>query len=474
WIYRLMVSEDANFKMKGRDRSSREKDPTLGPGWAYMVASNKYLSYLVKHIHEDEISHCVSFAALWSANNKCAKGLRVSRVGSVSCSRHEVFQPLGTGDLQRGECYSNMDYLFFSSLIRVMLLTVVASYDIACQWGRNFWKRTKGMPESLQLQDWVQIIFKVPKFYLPLHVKKCHSPYSFNYTKGVGRTDGKGVECNWSWLNLAARSVSVMDPGAWEDTIDDLCGFSNWKKTVVLGNSSLRKMVLAIPQVMIHSRAFHSFTAGLREGHEEDLTKWKRKVREWEMDSGASESPYECAEVEATTMADVLARLAAEEHVSLVCDGASALVVKPGPFLITGIEIQQSQAALVLEAKWKNRTTIQATTLQRSRTLLLGKVQALHDIQDTYMPRLRTWIAQQSPPLPTGSNAIPEMIPIYLPSLLPVDVRQAVCVSDLVEQEDALRNAQADEALQDVRAGLRTRTFAPLQAMSNQTSVGSA
>jgi hypothetical protein len=42
-------------------------------------------------------------------------------------------------------------------------------------------------------------------------------------------------------------------------------------------------------------------------------------------------------------MADVLARLAAEEHVMLVRDGASALVVKPGPFLIAGIEIQQSQ-----------------------------------------------------------------------------------------------------------------------------------
>jgi hypothetical protein len=115
----MMVSEDANFKMKGRDRSSRDKDPTLGPGWAYMVASNKYLSFLVKNIEEDEvrntsgvedvifidlqISHCVSFAALWSANNKRAKGLRASGIGSVSCSRHEVFRPLGTGDLQRGE-----------------------------------------------------------------------------------------------------------------------------------------------------------------------------------------------------------------------------------------------------------------------------------------------------------------------------------------------------------------------------------
>jgi hypothetical protein len=51
----MMVSEDANFKMKGHDQSSQDKDPTLGPGWAYMVASNEYLSYLIKHVHEDEV-----------------------------------------------------------------------------------------------------------------------------------------------------------------------------------------------------------------------------------------------------------------------------------------------------------------------------------------------------------------------------------------------------------------------------------
>ncbi|KAJ7727865.1 hypothetical protein B0H14DRAFT_3518738 [Mycena olivaceomarginata] len=460
WIYRLMVSEDANFKMKGRDRSSREKDPTLGPGWAYMVGSDGYLSFLVKHVHEDEISHCVSFAALWSANNKRAKGLRASGIGSVSCSRHEVFRPLGTGDLQKGEKYSNMDFLFFSSLIGITLLTIVASYDIACQWGRNFWKRAKDMPENLQLPDWIEIIFKVPKFHLPPHVKKCHGPYSFNYTKGVGRTDGEGVERNWSWLNSAARSISVMGPGSREDTIDDLCGFSNWKKTVDLGNSLLRKMVLALPQAMIHSCAFHSFTTGLREGHEEDLGKWEMMVRDWEMDNEDSENPYDYAEVEATTMADVLARIAAEEHARLSRDGTSALVVKPRPFLIVGIEIQVSQVALQLEAKRVNRTTIQATTLQRSRTLLLGKVKALHNIQDNYMPGLRTWITQQTPALPTGSNATPEKIPIYLPSSIPANARQSVCVSALVEQEDALRDAQADEALRELRTGLRTCTFA--------------
>lgn len=75
------------------------------------------------------------------------------------------------------------------------------------------------------------------------------------------------------------------------------------------------------------------------------------------------------------------------------------------------------------------------------------------------MPGLRTWISQQNPVLPTGTNATPETIPIYLPSSLPANSRQAVCVTALVEQEDALRNAQADEALRDLCSGLQTRTF---------------
>ncbi|KAJ7040094.1 hypothetical protein C8F04DRAFT_1208826 [Mycena alexandri] len=434
-------------------------DPTLGPGWAYMVANDRYLKHLVQHINEDEISHCVSFAALWSANNKRAKGLRASGVGSVSCSRHEMFRPLGTGDLQKGERYANMDYLFFSSLIGITILTVVASYDIACQWSRKFWSRAEAMPKRLKLPAGLDILFKVPKFHLPPHVKECHGPYSFNYTKGVGRTDGEGVERNWSWLNWAARSISVMGPGAREDTIDDLCGFSNWKKTVDFGNSLLRKMVLAIPQAMLHSRAFHAFTEGLRDGHEEELQKWEKMVRAWEAD-GTQENPYEYAEVEAETMADVMRRFSEEDHARVVQNGAAALEVKPAAFLLAGIEIEQDQQAVSLEAKRRNRTTIQATTLQRQRTLLLGKISKLHDVQAQYMPGLQQWAARQNPPFSAGNNAKPETIKIFLPSALPSDQRESMCIPELSRQEEELRNAQARDALRDLRRGLRTRTFA--------------
>ncbi|KAF8210750.1 hypothetical protein K438DRAFT_1958972 [Mycena galopus ATCC 62051] len=345
-----------------------------------------------------------------------------------------------------------MDYLWFSALMGMILLCVVASHDIACQWSRTFCKRAKNMPKELQLPAWVTVIFKAPKFQLPPHIKKCHGPYSFNYTKGVGRTDGEGVERNWAWLNWAARSVSVMGPGSREDTIDDLCGFLNWKKTVNLGQLLLRKMVLAIPQAMIHSCAFHSFTTGLREEHEEDLRRWEKMVRDWEAvtdkdaDGEGKVDPYNYAEVEAVTMADVLVRLAEEEHARVIRDGELALAVKPGPFLMEGIDLQQAQAALQLEAKRINHTTIQVTSLQRLRTQLLMKVKVFHNIQVTYMPSLQTWLAQQEPALPATNTAKPETIPIYLPSSLLA--------------EDSLRKAQADQGLRELCAALHTRVFA--------------
>ncbi|KAJ7635975.1 hypothetical protein DFH06DRAFT_1139060 [Mycena polygramma] len=429
WIYRLLLSKDANFKLKGRDRSSREKDPTLGPGWAYMVASDDYLKHLVKFVNEDEISHCVSFAALWSANNKRAKGLRASGVGS------------GYRRLAEGGEFNR--------------------YDIACQWGRNFLTRAANMPKHMRLPAGVKILFKVPKFHLPPHIKKCHGPYAFNYTKGVGRTDGEGVERNWSWLNGAARFISVMGPGSREDTIDDLCGFSNWKKPCDLGNSLLRKMVLAIPQAMIHSRAFHAFTDGLREGHEDELQEWEKTVRAWEAHPKPEEldNPYDYPDIEvAESMADVVARISQEDHARVAMSGAAAMAVKPAGFLMAGMEIEETQAEILLEAKRTTRTTIQATTLQRQRTLLLSKISALQDVQETYMPGLRQWITHKGLPAPNKSK--PETIPLYMPSTLPAVDRALLCIPGLVAHEESLRSAQASEGLRALRSGLRTRVFA--------------
>jgi hypothetical protein len=219
WLYSLLLAEDANFKQKSRYRSSNVKDPALGPGWVTFVNNDVYLNHLSKHTDVDEINHCVSFAALWNANTKHAKGLRAMGIGSVTCACHECFLPNGMGDLQKGEryanifsccrCwqligsarYANMDFMFLSSVAGSAIKSIIIPYDIACQWGHNFFSCMANMPQHLWILESVKIQFKVLKFHLPAHISKCYVPFSFNFAKWVSRTDGEGVERNWSWLN---------------------------------------------------------------------------------------------------------------------------------------------------------------------------------------------------------------------------------------------------------------------------------
>ena len=136
--------------------------------------------------------------------------------------------------------YCNMDYIFLSSITSAGSLPIVLSYDVMCQWLKNFWTRIESLPEHLRgrLQKGN---FKgvIPKFHIVVHEELCQQLYSLHYTPGVGRTDGEGIERNWSVLNGAACSTKEMGPGTRRDTLDDFCGFSNYKKVLAFGKWSL-------------------------------------------------------------------------------------------------------------------------------------------------------------------------------------------------------------------------------------------
>jgi len=169
-------------------------------------------------------------------------------------------RPNSIGDLQIGERYYklhynlsfmihtsgiiryiNMDFFFYSGLKDTAIKLFVVSYDIACQWYKNFYTR---MAEAFPL-SWcinthdVDIRFLVPKFHLPAHIEKCQQSFSFNYAKSVGRTDGEAPERGWSDLNGLSYSTREMGPGAHQDTIEDHLGDWNWKKIVGMGKPGI-------------------------------------------------------------------------------------------------------------------------------------------------------------------------------------------------------------------------------------------
>jgi hypothetical protein len=129
-----------------------------------------------------------------------------------------------------------MDYIFASSITQVGLRLITILYDVGCQWFTNFWKRAKHLPPHLGLGLTSKVIHTViPKFHLQSHIEACQSVFSLNFFKGSGRADGEGVERNWDELNGQGPSTSEMLPGARWDTLDDCCGWVNWRKTMGLG-----------------------------------------------------------------------------------------------------------------------------------------------------------------------------------------------------------------------------------------------
>ena len=172
-------------------------------------------------------------------------------IGAVAF-RHQLVQPTGVGDLQKGEKYvqcdsydmlcsqcnrfCNMDYIFLSAVRNLAVLALVASYDIACSGMKNFSMQMEPLPEYLGLDlSHTMITYLIPKFHLPGHGLSCQTTFSFNLTPGVGRTDGEGIEQTWSEMNLTATSTKEMGPGACHDTLDDHWGDLNWKHIINFG-----------------------------------------------------------------------------------------------------------------------------------------------------------------------------------------------------------------------------------------------
>lgn len=129
-----------------------------------------------------------------------------------------------------------MDYIFLSAIIGITVTTILLTYDIICQWSKNFEKRAKLFPVSMH--DAILcllLLLAVPKFHLPAHGDSCQSSYNLTYMVGAGRVDGEGIERGWSLMNSIATATREMGPGFRHDTMDDHWQSMNWRKIVGLG-----------------------------------------------------------------------------------------------------------------------------------------------------------------------------------------------------------------------------------------------
>lgn len=127
-----------------------------------------------------------------------------------------------------------MDYIVLSSLKGHHLSRIVVTYDIACQWSRNFASRMKLYPEDMQLDlNQIELRPAVPDFHIRAHGPDCQQTFSLAFLLHSGRTIGEEVETGWAHMGLAASSIQEMRPANRRETLDDHWGGWNYQKTII-------------------------------------------------------------------------------------------------------------------------------------------------------------------------------------------------------------------------------------------------
>ncbi|KAH7917395.1 hypothetical protein BV22DRAFT_1026398 [Leucogyrophana mollusca] len=438
FLYVLILVMDANFRLKNGMRSTEAADPGLHTGLAYFLPRVLYNAHILKHASQKDISTCSRFKTLAHAESKFSMGLRATGVGLCLCARHEFVRANGVGDLQKGERYCNMDYIFFSALAPLLLLSVVVSYNIACQWKVNLWERMNELPDELQVPLWLAasvFMFGIPKFHCPAHQSRCTIPYSLNLMPGVGRTDGEGIERNWLEMNRVANSTKEMGPGSRHNTLDDHFGHHNWHKYTALGGYRF---------VGHH----HPLTLDFRH----DTTHKAASSTTWEQDK-SMENPYITAKHNLSE-AEVRARLTEEEKTATINETVHAHKTTPSAFLALALTLEESQRRVRSEVKnIASLTANQKSELHQCRTALYRQIQRFRPVQNMYMTGMDQWMERND--MTAESEA--EDIKLWLPSDLDVRTRVEMCSTRLINIEGDLREAQCYDALDKLRNRLCTK-----------------
>lgn len=129
-----------------------------------------------------------------------------------------------------------MDYILLATLITTSV-SLFVTYDIACQFSKNFKKRLPDFPPCMRLDQarCDSLHWAIPKKHWPVHGAKDHSRYSLNYLPYSGRTYGEGIESSWAHINLVSMSTKEMALSFRQETLDGHWGLWNWQKTIRFG-----------------------------------------------------------------------------------------------------------------------------------------------------------------------------------------------------------------------------------------------
>ncbi|CAK5278522.1 unnamed protein product [Mycena citricolor] len=452
FVFMLLLALDANFRLKNRLRANEIEDCSLGPGWGYWVPPDPYNDHWKAYVTEEDISTCITFAALLQKDTRLTTGLRISGVGGCVCARHECMRPNGIGDLQKGERYANMDFIAFSALSGFDLQALTPSYDIGCQWKNKLQERMQRLPPDLHLSlDDITLQCGLPVWHASSHNSECQNANSLSFKRGVGKTDGEGIERVWSTLNPTGYATKTAGLGMRADILEERIDHNNFMKNLGLAHTLPRRLKIAEAERKIQVDAFADVSASVPTSV---MKEWTMNIDAWLADN-RKPNPYVLDSSVCVSEAQVRLDVRKEEE-HLLAEGCMPMSGKTGTaFLTAGIQIEDTQRRIRLEVAG---TTIihpdRANRIEEWRRAVLVKIARFRELQPTFMPAAAALIRDAEPAV----APLPENIKIWMPSAMPASLGDdRGCVLGLLGMEVRLRVGQCENSLGQVRARLHAK-----------------
>ncbi|VDC00600.1 unnamed protein product [Peniophora sp. CBMAI 1063] len=398
WLYRVILSMDANFRLNNKSARKTDRDPNLTDGRAYMAPPKEYDNYIKKTEGQDSAEppcDCSRFGALVLANKKGGTGMRTTGIAGCFCARHEFVQPLGLATLSKGERYSTMDWVFCGALSFLRCAEVTACYDIACQWSKRLavrmrkmkptWVVSTGAAQFLKHHVNKTITYAVPKFHLYAHKMFCQLRYSLGLLLGTGATDGEGCERIWAGANPAASSLREMGPGGMSDTMDDMCSAWNWMKTRGIADLLCERMERALDNGSKQTAIFTEFTGAIEAEDASKVAQARTAIRTWEQDSEKKEGtscPYYVETDDMDAQLDQAQGLTFNTSVLLDVEEERSLL----HFIRYGFRIEQDRERFSSKHKTTGGTTDQVKARSQALKAMLTSVLRFRKEQEHHMP----------------------------------------------------------------------------------------
>ena len=145
--------------------------------------------------------------------------------------------------------YCNMNFIIFVALIGVILPWIFITYDIGCQWSKNFRKHMSEFPEHMQINLATRVDVAIPSWHINGLGEWCRKNFCLGYTRGAGRTCEEEVETTWSLTNALTPSVREMVPGARHDTLND--HWNSWNFRKIVGFHTFHSFILFNHQISL-------------------------------------------------------------------------------------------------------------------------------------------------------------------------------------------------------------------------------